>query len=129
MEKDVLHIINGKKVESISGKKFQTINPANGSAIANVAFAENEDVNLAVDNSYNTFVSGNWSKMSPTDRSRCMRRVADIIEKRADELALLETKANGKPLSTSINEILGAASIYHYFSQYIHILSNVFHLF
>lgn len=116
-KRTVLHIIDGQEVPSISGRTFETINPATGSVWAKVAFAEVEDVNLAVESAWRAYKSGSWSQLPPAERASRMREVARLIEERADELAELETRDNGKPLTAAKGDILGAASLFQYFSQ------------
>src|SRR5712691_8333935 len=78
-------LINGKWVDSASGKTFPTINPSTGEVIAQVAAARA------------AFDKGPWRKMSASQRGVLMNRLADLIEKHADELAQLEALDNGKP--------------------------------
>lgn len=113
----VLHIIDGQEVPSASGRTFESINPATGVAWATVAFGEAEDVNRAVASAWRAYESGVWSQMPADERGQRMRRVASLIEARADELAILESMDNGKPLSAAKGDILGAASLFEYFSQ------------
>ena len=60
--------INGKYVNAIDGKKFETINPATGEKLCTVAKCNEKDVNLAVKVSRKAFNSGVWSKSSPEHR-------------------------------------------------------------
>ena len=91
-------LINGRWVESISGKRFATINPATGEAICDVAEADAADVNLAVKAARAAFHSKSpWRRMSAAERGHLLNRLADLIEKHADELARLESLDNGKP--------------------------------
>jgi len=92
-------LINGKWVESKSGKRFKTINPVNESVIAEVAEGDPADVDAAVKAARVAFESGPWSKMDARDRGRLMNKLADLMEANLDELAALETLDNGKPIS------------------------------
>ena len=89
--------IGGKYVKSRHGKTFKTINPANQSIIAEVQKASNEDVDDAGNAARKSFDSGAWTRLDPTDRARRIFKLADLIEKHADELAVLESIDNGKP--------------------------------
>jgi acyl-CoA reductase-like NAD-dependent aldehyde dehydrogenase len=95
--------INGRHVEALSGRSRPSINPGNGSEIVEVALCGNEDAEVAVSGARSAFESGNWSKMAPMDRKMVLVRWAELIEKNADELALLETLDVGKPISDTIN--------------------------
>ena len=91
-------LIDNKWVESVSGKRFPTINPATGEKIADVAEADEADVNLAVEAARKAFESrAPWRRMSASERGKLLNRLADLVEKHADDLAKLEALDNGKP--------------------------------
>ena len=91
-------LINGKWVEAASGKTFPTYNPATGEVLAMVAEGDREDIDRAVKAARAAFETGPWSRISPSERGRMMWRLADLIEKNAEEFAQLECLDNGKPL-------------------------------
>src|SRR5260370_273774 len=90
-------LINGKWVDSVSGKTFPTINPSTGEVITQVAEADAADVDKAVAAARAAFDKGPWRKMSASQRGVLMNKLADLIERNADELAQLEALDNGKP--------------------------------
>jgi len=91
-------LINNKWVDSVSGKTFETINPATGDVLAQVAEADAADVDLAVKAARKAFHAKSvWRRMSGAERARLLNRLADLIEQHADELATLESLDNGKP--------------------------------
>ena len=94
-------LIDGRWVDAASGKTFETINPATGDVITQVAEADKADVDKAVVAARKAFESGPWSKLSAADRGRLLYKLADLIESHKDELASLETLDNGKPISDS----------------------------
>jgi len=94
-------LIDGKWIDSASGKTFETLNPATGEVIARVAEGDREDVDRAVRAARKAFEEGPWRKMNARERGRCLYRLADLIERHFDELAALETLDNGKPISES----------------------------
>jgi aldehyde dehydrogenase (NAD+) len=96
-------LIDGKWVDSVSGKTFETINPATGEVIARVAEGDKADVDKAVKAARRAFEEGPWRKMNARERGRLMYRLADLIEKNVEELAMLETLDNGKPIRDSRN--------------------------
>ena len=96
-------LIDGKWRDSVSGKTFETINPATEEVIAEVAEGDAADIDLAVKAARKAFDSGPWRKTDARDRGRLMNKLADLIEKNIDELAELETLDNGKPISESRN--------------------------
>src|SRR5215813_6254564 len=90
-------LINNKWVDAASGKTFPTVNPSTGEIITQVAEADAADVDKAVAAARHAFDKGPWRKMSAAERGVLMLRLADLIEKHADELAMLEALDNGKP--------------------------------
>jgi aldehyde dehydrogenase (NAD+) len=91
-------LINNRWVDSISGKTFETINPATGDIIARVAEADAADVDVAVKAARKAFhVKSPWRRMSAAERGKTLNRLADLIEKHAEELSTLESLDNGKP--------------------------------
>src|SRR5437588_8094173 len=91
-------LINGQWVSSASGKTFPTINPSTGEVITQVAEADAPDVDKAVSAARSAFETGAWrKKLSASQRGVLMNKLADLIEKHADELAQLESLDNGKP--------------------------------
>ncbi|CAM3989933.1 aldehyde dehydrogenase family protein [Lederbergia lenta] len=95
--------INGDFVESVSGKTFETPNPATGDALATLYEADEQDIDKAVKAARNAFDDGEWSKMSAASRSRLMYKLADLMEENKEALAQLETLDNGKPISETMN--------------------------
>jgi acyl-CoA reductase-like NAD-dependent aldehyde dehydrogenase len=95
--------INGKFVDAVSGKTFESINPRDGKLIANVAEGDAEDVNRAVAAAKASFDAGVWREMAPLDRKKLILRWVELIHAHAEELALLETMNCGKPISDSLN--------------------------
>jgi aldehyde dehydrogenase (NAD+) len=95
-------LIDGKWVNSTSGRTFETINPATGDVIAHVAEGEAADIDKAVKAARRAFEKGPWRKMSARERGRLLYKLADLVEENKRELAALETLDNGKPLSDSM---------------------------
>jgi acyl-CoA reductase-like NAD-dependent aldehyde dehydrogenase len=102
-------LINGEWVAAASGQTFGTVNPANGQEIMQVALAGSEDVDLAVKSARSALETGVWKRMSGEERGVLLWKLADLIEKNADQLAELETLDNGKPLRVSRHGDIPAA--------------------
>jgi aldehyde dehydrogenase (NAD+) len=94
-------LIDGQWVES--AKKFDTINPATGEVLTQIAAASTEDVDRAVGAARRAFEdrNGAWRKLSASERGRLIWKLADLLEKHIDEFAELETLDNGKPIFES----------------------------
>jgi gamma-glutamyl-gamma-aminobutyraldehyde dehydrogenase len=95
--------INGRFVDAASGKTFDTINPATGKVIASIAETDQEDVNRAVAAARSVFEKGDWSNQSPRDRKIVLLKLADLVEKHQQELAVLESLDTGKPVLDALN--------------------------
>src|SRR5271163_1508177 len=109
-------LINNRWVPSESGKTFPTINPSTGEEICQVAEADAADVDKAVTSARAAF-EGPWRKLRASERGRLLHRLADLIEKNADELARLETLDNGKPISVAkAVDVRATAGCYRYFA-------------
>ncbi|MFZ0523824.1 MAG: aldehyde dehydrogenase family protein, partial [Candidatus Acidiferrales bacterium] len=94
-------LINGKWVDSVSGKTFPTYNPATGDVLSNIAEGDKEDIDHAVKAARAAFDTGAWSKISHSERGRMIWRLADLLEKHLEEFAQLESLDNGKPLKVA----------------------------
>ena len=91
-------LIGNNWVDSVSGKTFETVNPATGDVIASVAEADAADVELAVKAARKAFhAKAHWRRMSGAERGKLLNRLADLVEQHAEELATLESLDNGKP--------------------------------
>ncbi|WP_427162506.1 aldehyde dehydrogenase family protein [Aliinostoc sp. HNIBRCY26] len=109
-------LINNEWVDSVSGRRFETINPATGEVICEVAEADAPDVDKAVKAARQAFNSGEWSKLSATRRGELLYKLADLIAENIDELARLETLDNGKPLRDSVEDLELAIACYRYYA-------------
>lgn len=97
------------------GRWLDTVNPATGRTWARVAVASATDVDDAVDRA-RAALYGAWSEMSPSDRGEVLTRLADLLERQTERLAILETRDNGKPISDTRREIGRAAHWLRYYA-------------
>jgi aldehyde dehydrogenase (NAD+) len=110
-------LINNEWVDSVSGKTFPTINPTTGEEICQVAEADAADVDKAVRAARAAFETGAWRKMSASQRGMLMYKLADLLEKHADELARLEALDNGKPyFIASVADLPLTIACYRYYA-------------
>ena len=94
---------------------LETNNPASGVLLARLAVASAADIDVAVARA--TEAQKAWGAMTGTERGRIMRRAADILRARNDELALLETRDTGKPIQeTLVCDVVSAADCIDYFA-------------
>jgi len=82
---------DGEWVASRGGGVMQITHPANGEKITDVVNASGEDVDRAVQAATKAFADGRWSRLTPSDRSRAMWRLADLLEARSQEFARVES--------------------------------------
>ncbi|MGH8011242.1 MAG: aldehyde dehydrogenase family protein [Candidatus Binataceae bacterium] len=110
-------LVGGKWMAAKSGKTFETINPATEEALALIAEGDKADVDEAAKAARKAFEEGRWPKISPHQRARYLFKIADLIEKHADELATLESLDNGKPLAQArAVDIPGSAATFRYYA-------------
>jgi aldehyde dehydrogenase (NAD+) len=110
-------LIGNQWVESESGRTFPTFNPATGEEIAQVAEADAADVEKAVAAARHAFEQGPWRQTFASERGRLLHRLADLIERNAEELARLETLDNGMPLTIARRVALPLSiAVYRYYA-------------
>ena len=90
--------INGKFTTAKSGDTYDSINPATGATLAQIAACGTADVDYAVKKAGQAFESGVWSRMDPADRKEIMIRMVKLMKRHRHELAVLETLESGKPI-------------------------------
>jgi aldehyde dehydrogenase (NAD+)/gamma-glutamyl-gamma-aminobutyraldehyde dehydrogenase len=100
-----LAFIDGEFRPAGSGDVFETINPATGAVIATVAHCGADDVDRAVTAARKAFDSGSWSRAAPEDRKAVLLRLADLVRRNAEELAVLESIDSGKTITDCLEEI------------------------
>ena len=112
--------IDGNYVDSSSGGRFDTINPANREIIAAMSFADESDVDKAVSAARKAFRSGSWSRMAPRERMAVLYRYAGLIEESAEQLAVLDTLDMGKPISDMLGvDIPAVVETIQFMAEYI----------
>src|SRR5690242_9203066 len=92
----ILNYINGELTAPSSGLYLDNINPAEGKVYSLVADSDDRDVARAATAARAAF--GEWSSMPVEKRSAILQRVADLIDRDLDKLALAESIDNGKPM-------------------------------
>ena len=107
--------INGKWVEPSSGKYFDTINPATEEKLAEIAHADQADVDKAVKAARDAY-DNVWSKLSGAERGKYIFRIARLIQERAREFAVIESLDGGKPIreSRDVDVPLAASHFFYY---------------
>ena len=88
--------INGEWVDASSGKTFESVNPSDGQAWAEVPEANAADVDRAVQAAHKAFTEGPWGTMTPTARGKLLRRLAEVLAENSESLGRTETVDTGK---------------------------------
>src|SRR5436309_4182695 len=109
------HMIDGKTVPSISGATFQTKSPIDGAVLASVARGGAEDIDRAATAAALAFKG--WRDMPATMRKKLLHRVADAIEERADDIAVLECIDTGQAHRFMAKAAIRAAENFRFFAD------------
>jgi succinate-semialdehyde dehydrogenase/glutarate-semialdehyde dehydrogenase len=115
MYSNVNLFIDGAWKPAVSGKTLPVLNPATEETIGTVAHAEQADLDLALAAARKGFET--WRKVSAYDHYKLMRRAADVVRSRADEIATLMTMEQGKPLVEAKGETLVGADVIDWFAE------------
>jgi aldehyde dehydrogenase (NAD+) len=109
-------LIDGNLVEAAAGKTIPVVNPATGKTLTDLAYGDAVDIDRAVLAARRAF-DGSWSRWKPAERQGALLRMADLIEQRANELALLLTLDVGVPLTRSRNNVRRSADTWRWFAS------------
>lgn len=109
-------LIGGRFVDAVGGETFAIHDPATEAEIVQVAKAGLKDFDLAAQAARSAFDEGPWPRMMAFDRGRLLQRMADRIYRRAEEIALVETRSGGKTIANSLNEVQAAARVFEYYA-------------
>jgi succinate-semialdehyde dehydrogenase / glutarate-semialdehyde dehydrogenase len=115
MYSDVQLFINGSWTPAAGGRTIDVVNPASGEKIGTVPHAAISDLDKALEAAEKGFAI--WRKVSAFDRSKVMRKAADLLRERADKIAPLLTLEQGKPLPEAKGETLAAADVIDWFAE------------
>lgn len=107
--------IDGKWVEPQSGKSFAVHNPATGELVGEVADAGKEDVNAAIAAAYRALPQ--WAERTAHERSEILRKAYELMIAHQEELAVLMTTEQGKPLAEARGEVQYAADFFAWYSE------------
>ena len=102
----------GERVASLDGATDEVIEPATGAPMAEVAKAGADDARRAVDVAAEAFDSGAWPRLSARERGRVLTKASSAIRERQEELALLEARNGGKPITAARGELDIVANVF-----------------
>jgi succinate-semialdehyde dehydrogenase/glutarate-semialdehyde dehydrogenase len=107
-------LIGGEWVDAGTGDRFDVTNPATGEVVGTVPNGSEDDVRAAID-AASSALEG-WKTLAAIERGRILRRSADVIRERKDEIGAVMTAEQGKPLAEAIGEVDYAASFLEWFA-------------
>jgi betaine-aldehyde dehydrogenase len=110
-------VIGGESVDAADGQTFEIVNPANGQVIATAPLGGKEDVDRAVKAAQDAFdAPKGWSSFAAGKRGRTLSKFAELIKKNSEELAQLESRNTGKPITSARGEIIGSSLVFDYYA-------------
>ncbi|MCV6577469.1 MAG: aldehyde dehydrogenase [Cohaesibacter sp.] len=95
--------VDGSFRPSHTGNSFESVNPATGDALANIAACDAQDVDFAVEKAREAFEDGRWSRLHPSERKDILIRLCKLITRNARELAVMECLDSGKPIQDCVS--------------------------
>ncbi len=110
------NLIGGRDVAASDGMMLDVLSPVDGALFARIAAGTAQDIDAAVKAARGAF-EGAWGKLTATDRGRLLMKLAAVVEAHADELALLESRDNGKPLRQSRADAIALARYFEYYGS------------
>jgi len=112
-------LIDGKRLDPIEGGTLPVVNPATGQKICDAPAASAKDVDLAVAAARRAFESGPWAKMNPSARGKLLRKMAELLWERREEIALLESLNNGKTFRDAVRgDVAPGSSTLAYYGEW-----------
>ena len=109
-------LINGDWVDASDGGTFNSVNPTTGEIWSRIPEATEADVNLAVETAHNAFIKGPWSKLTPTQRGKCLRKLGDLLSEQSEGLGRTESVDTGKMLKETRWQAKYIADFFHFFA-------------
>jgi betaine-aldehyde dehydrogenase len=110
-------LIGGEAADAADGRTFDVTNPATGKTIATAPLGGREDVDRAVAAAQKAFDGRKgWASWAAGKRGRSLSKLADLIKKHSEELAWLESRNGGKPISGARGEVVGASLVFDYYA-------------
>ena len=107
--------LNGEWREAVAKESLEIINPATEEVIGKVSHARKEDLDIALNAAEKAFES--WKNVSAYERSKILRKAADIVRSKADHIATLMTMEQGKPVIEAKMETMGAADSIDWYAE------------
>ena len=111
----LLHLIDGELVASASGDTFGNVSPGDGKFLGEVAAGGIAEIGIAAEAAAAAF--DEWSSQPPVQRKAVLNRIAELIVKRADEIAAVESVDTGQPIRFMSSAAIRGAENFRYFAD------------
>jgi acyl-CoA reductase-like NAD-dependent aldehyde dehydrogenase len=108
--------IDGEWIDAADGRSFTSMNPATGEDWAEIPEATAADVDRAVKAAHRAFTEGEWARALPTARGKYLRRLADLLADKSEELGRTETIDTGKMLKETRWQARYIAEFFHFYA-------------
>ena len=108
--------INGIWQDASDGKRFDSINPTTEKPWCSVPESTEEDINSAVESAHVAFTSGPWAHLTPTERGKYLRRLAELLDEKSEHLGRIETIDTGKMLKETRWQAKYIAEFFHFYA-------------
>ena len=108
--------INGIWQDASDGKRFDSINPATGQPWCSIPESTEDDINMAVESAHAAFTSGSWARLTPTERGKYLRRLAELLDEKSEHLGRIETIDTGKMLKETRWQAKYIAEFFHFYA-------------
>jgi aldehyde dehydrogenase (NAD+) len=109
-------LIDNRWVDSVDGATFETLNPATGEVLAEVAAGSAADIDKAAKAARRALEHGPWKTMDAAERGNLLFRLAELVEQNATELAGLESLNCGKTITDAKGDIQGVVNTLRYYA-------------
>jgi betaine-aldehyde dehydrogenase len=110
-------VIGGESVDAADGQTFDVVNPATGATIATAPLGGKTDVDRAVKAAQEAFEAPKgWSSWAAGKRGRTLAKLASLVKEHTEELAQLESRNAGKPITSARGEIVGVSLVFDYYA-------------
>ena len=108
--------INGIWQDASDGKRFDSINPATGHPWCSIPESTEDDINRSVESAHAAFTSGPWARLTPTERGKYLRRLAELLDEKSEHLGRIETIDTGKMLKETRWQAKYIAEFFHFYA-------------
>ena len=108
--------INGIWQDASDGKRFDSINPATEQPWCSIPESTEDDINGAVESAHAAFTSGPWARLTPTERGKYLRRLAELLDEKSEHLGRIETIDTGKMLKETRWQAKYIAEFFHFYA-------------